>query len=490
MKTFSHLFLILLIVVGLLGPTAGWASETRVDSTGGLTTILDDETTDLDLFLDGNPAGLVLLNTKDRLDLSGEWSYTDQEGPWGANKQQIFTTIPRYTDGPIKYEGLMLFPDPHWAVQVLGDAFVNQGVPFANYTADTETSSQYRGLVRAAYALPFGALGLEIEDVGIDDSFDPGLYNPNVGLASGSDSQNQVLVKGGFITTFPGPSSAEDPRWQAGGYFQSQVGTAPLERSLSLFYLNSPSFTVSQTNSTIDYTDWAAELYYVLPSVAKVRFSVSLINSDNEFQQTVPFTSADFSNLTKYHSDQYQSMVTTGAFKLRLPFSDTESLDMGGFISGFFNNQDVLRTTGTVSDDKDRQQIGTAFGIGLDSPKEYTMGLQWKSLSYAINTDLINNPGTTSSLAGTDYSYYQLAFGGEKWISPTWAFRLGLVGEIDDYSSTSISTLTTTINAGLGIEEVFGRVDGRVWLGQAGDLNNASNTVGLVGAQLYMTLFL
>ena len=447
MKTFSLPLLRLLLLVGLaLTSSAGWASETRVDSAGGLTTILDDETDTLDLFLDGNPAGLVLLNTRERLDLSAEWSYSDQEGPWGSNKQQVFTTIPRYTDAPIKYEGLMFFPDPHWAVQVLGDVFTNQGVSIANYSNNTETSSQYRGLVRAAYALPFAALGVEILDVESDKAFDPGLYNPYVGLASGAGGQNQTLVKAGFITTFPDRTSPQDPRWEAGAYFQTQLGSSLLNQNLSLFYLNSPAFTANQVTTWDDYYVWGAELLYELPSVLKIRFSAALTDSDNDFEQTVPYTSPYFSSLNKFHSYQYQAMNTTAAFRLTLPFSETENLKLGGALSGFFYNQDFLRTAGTVYDNKDRQQIVTSFGIGLENPKDYTMGLQWKSQSYTSGNDSINNPGTVSTVSAADYAYYQLAFGGERWVSSTWAFRLGLVEEVDDHTATSISSLTTTIS--------------------------------------------
>ena len=492
MKTFSQIFPRLLLLGGLaLFPAAGWASETRVDSTGGLTTILDDETDNLDLFLDGNPAGLVLLNTRDRFDLAGEWAYSDREGPWGSNKQQVLTTVPRSTDTPLKYGGLMLFPDPHWALQVAGDALVNQGLPSTNYSNDTETDSQYRGLLRAAYALPFMSFGLEILDVEGDSAYDAGLFNPYVGIASGNAGQNQLLIKSGFITTFPERTSPQDPRWQAGGYFETQVGSSDLDKSLNVFYLNSPSFTVNQTNTTTDFTTWGAELLYELPAVAKVRFSASMINSDNNFAQSVPFTSAYFRNLASYHLIQYQSMNVTGVFKLTLPFSDTENLKIGGSLYGLFFNQDILGAGGTVSRDNQRDQVGTSFGVGLENPKEYTMGVQWKSLSYIIkDNNAINGAGTSSSLPGTNYAYYQVAFGGEKWIANTWAFRLGLVGEVDDDSAVSVSSLTTTINAGAGLEEAFGRVDFRFWLGQASDLNNQANTLGLIGAQVSGTFFL
>src|ERR1019366_384530 len=189
----------LLLLVGLAGkPTISYASENPVEATGGLTTIMTDETNDLSLFLDGNPAGLALLNTRSRFDLSGQWFYSDQEGPWRSNKQQTWTTIPRVSDNTIRYEGLMLFPTPNWAFQVLGDFLSTQGLPV--YLSDTNTLSQYRGLVRAAYALPFGAIGLEFLKIESDNNYDPGLLNAYTGLSSSSSGQNQMLIKTGIAT--------------------------------------------------------------------------------------------------------------------------------------------------------------------------------------------------------------------------------------------------------------------------------------------------
>jgi hypothetical protein len=466
-----------------------------VDSTGGLTTILTDETDDLNLFLDGNPAGLVLLNTRDRVDASGQWFYQDQEGPWGSNKQQTFTTIPRSTDTAIKYEGLMAFPDPHWAFQVLGDFLSTQGVPAAAYSSDTYTSSQYRAMVRGAYAFSFGAVGFEILDIQSDKSYDPGLYwpasvYPYVGLASGNNGQNQFLLKTGFLTTFPGVADSQAPRWQAGGYVVTQLGSSLQNQTLNLFYLNTSPFAVNQVTTTTGYFGWGAELLYELPSEVKIRFSASLVNSDSDFEQTVPFTSILFGNLTKYHASQFGSMDVGGAFKLSLPFSGEERLKLGGSVDGYFYNMDLLRLAGTVYDNSNRQQIATRFGIGIESLKEYTMGVQWRSMTYVKNDNSINPAGTTSSIVDSDYDLYQVAFGGERWLSPTLAFRMGLVLEDDVYSSLSSDTLTTSINLGAGLEQAFGRVDFRFQLGQTADQNNSSNTIGLIEAQLSGTIFL
>jgi hypothetical protein len=338
-------------------------------------------------------------------------------------------------------------------------------------------------------------VGLEILDTQSDVRYDPGLYWPNniypyVGLASGESNQNQLLVKAGFITTFPTLSSSSDPRWQLGGHITLQPNAAVLNQSYSFFYAGSAAFPVNNVVTTVDYLGWGFELLYELPTVAKVRFSITSTDSDSDFQQTVPFTSTFFTTTSKFHSFQYGAMDAQGAFKLTLPFEGDENLKIGGSIDGFFYNTDFLRVTGNVYDNQDRQQVGTRLGIGLESPRDYTMGLQWRSMNQINGNNSIGNAGTSSTVTGNNYDYYQLALGGEKWVSDTWAFRMGLVGELDSYTSTGTNTLTTTLNAGTGLEESFGRADFRLLVGQAVDVNNSSNTIGLMGAELSATFFL
>ena len=475
----------LLLLVGLAGkPTISYASENRVEATGGLTTIMTDETNDLSLFLDGNPAGLALLNTRSRFDLSGQWFYSDQEGPWGTSKQQTWTTIPRISDSTIRYEGLMLFPTPNWSFQLLGDFLSTQGLPV--YTSDTYTLSQYRGLVRAAYALPFGALGVEILNIESDKNYDPGLLNSFTGLASSSGGQNQMLLKTGIAATFPAPSSPDSPRWQAGGFFTTQLGPSVENQNLILYYSNNSNFPVTRTTPTTDYYSYGGELLYEIPQRVKIRFSTDFINYDTDYDQSVAF----YSDGVKSKITYFQTMNVDCATRLIFPFSEQENLNLGGSVDIYFTNVPDFLGDGSqfFHNYSNRQQISTRFGIGLESPKEYTFGFQWKSQNYVVGAQNLLSTGLNSS--NTDFDLYQVAFGGERWLSPTWAFRLGLVLEDRIYTGGNPDTLTTTVDAGFGVEKVFGRVDFRLFMGQTTDNNNSTNTVGFLGSQISTTIFL
>ncbi|HET9870219.1 MAG TPA: hypothetical protein VFR02_06980, partial [bacterium] len=64
---------LLAIFILFLGQSISLASDTRVDSMGGLSLVATDEVDDINPFILGNPAGLALLPAQSRLDVAGEW---------------------------------------------------------------------------------------------------------------------------------------------------------------------------------------------------------------------------------------------------------------------------------------------------------------------------------------------------------------------------------------------------------------------------------
>lgn len=444
------------------------ASETRVAATGGLTTLVDDETTDLNLFLDGNPAGLLYLNTKDRFDLSGEWSATDQEGPWGSHKTVLLSTLSDPSANLPAYGGVMVFPDPHWAFQVTSQVLYQEGFPVTEIVGNAKTESHYVGVVRGAYALPFGVLGAEFSGAQKDKTYGQGGYDSNDEVLSGSSGEGTARLKLGMAATFPDHFTADQTRFRAGISWGSQLGAHDETRSYQMDQFGPPAFPVTQIWTTRDSMDWGGELTMEVPGVLKMMLDVHEKDTSVDMAQTIgaPVT------LTPYGPAPPLRTGNLGVgwnFKWTLAGIETEDLKLGGGLSYLRDSTTSVNSIGEGV----YQEFTTRLGLGLDSPRDHLMGLQWTGVH---------------SVGGTDR--YQVAFGGEKSIGPTWALRLGLTGEIDHAYGASHDDLDTVLDMGAGLEEAFGRVDLRLRLGQTVNMSDSDDIIGLFETQVSGTLFL
>jgi len=494
MRNFFRIAALLLLGGGwCLAPKPSFGSEARVDSAGGLTTLMTDETTDLSFFMDGNPAGLVLLDHKDRADLSGQWFYSIAEPSAVGSVQQTLSTLPRLSEpNSFHYEGVMVFPEPGWAVQVGGDFLASQGQPI--FTNDTYTLSQYRGLLRTAYDLGPVALGLELLTTQSDQHFDPGLFDPPAlggpyfGLQSGSSGQDQTVIRGGFVTTFPEKPADDQGRWQAGGYVGAQLGSSTETQDLSLFTLGSSAFPISRTMNLVDHYTFDPEIRYEVPGRFILRFSYIMTYWDQDFSQTVPAGTPLLTSIASFRATQFRSMNANGEFKVMEPLSDKETLKIGGSLASYTNDTDLLNPDQSLYDSQNKQWINATLGVGLESLYDYLYGIQFKTQNYLHDVPSTNN---TDNNSPADFDSYQLAVGGEKWLSSNWAFRLGLIVETDIYGQGShLQTLNTTVTAGVGYESLFWKADLKMVAGQTVDINDSSNTSTQTGAQLAGTLFL
>jgi hypothetical protein len=125
--------------------------------------------------------------------------------------------------------------------------------------------------------------------------------------------------------------------------------------------------------------------------------------------------------------------------------------------------------------------------VGLESPNHYTYGLQFLFQSYLYDKQVVS----TNSLAATDYNYYQIALGGERWFSSHWALRAGLIVEDDAYTqSVSLNILDTSGTVGLGFADKQIKLDTKSLLGQDVNVNNSSNKAFVTGAEIQGILFL
>lgn len=488
MKT-NLLFFFVFLAGACFGPGPLYASETRVDSAGGLTTVIDDETNNGDLFLDGNPAGLVLLATHDRFDLAGQWTYLNTQPAVPGAQQQSFSTISRLTnDSVIKYEGLMVFPNPHWAFQVAGDFLNPQGQVDANYLADTYSTNQYRSLLRAAYNSGPFAFGLEFSNTELDNQYDPGLFSLYVGQSSGSSAENHTRVRAGIISTFPENEDKDSPRWEVGGVFETTIGADNTDSNLDRFFLGSPVVNIQQTSSLTQYYYFGPEVYYEDSNRLLLKFYSFVTNYYNTFSQSVNPTGDGFLNsASTYINLQYIAMNNFGTFRLSLPLSDKENLKLGGNFQAILTNSNILGSGENVLSNQNRQQLNGTLGIGFESPDNYTWGLQFITQGYVHDDQTIS----TNNLTGTDYSFYQLALGGEKWLSPHFALRGGLVVEEDIYTANAgLNVLDTSVTTGLGYQDKGLKLDGKFIVGPVTGLDGTSYKGLSLDGEIQGTIFL
>jgi len=484
----ANTFTILLSLL-VLAASPARASETRVDSMGGQTSTIDDETNNLDLFLDGNPAGLVLLQTQDRFDISGQWGYSNSQPSGPGSVEQSFSTIARLSDDSIiHYGGLMIFSHP-WALQVDSDVLSNQNLLAANYSLEPENTQQYRQLIRAAFDAGIFAFGLEFSNVENDQTFNAGLYNSAVTVQSGASGENQTRVRIGVITTFPDDLDDDDPRWQTGFVFETYLGQVEETLNNNVFYTS--LFTLQQNTATTNYYYFGPELHYEIPGTLIVRFSSFMTNYDTSFLQTVSQTNAQFAASPTSHISQYQTMTNTGVFHLTLPTSATENFKLGGSFTAILTNNDFIGT-GSAEDvyfNADHQQLNGILGAGFESLNHYFWGLQLRTQNYIQDNQAAIT--TTPTLTTTDYDLYQVALGGEKWLTPHFALRASLIGEMDIYSqSITANVLNTSGTVGFGLKDKGFNLDTKFLLGKEVDFNNSAESALLLDAEISGTFFL
>jgi hypothetical protein len=296
-------------------------------------------------------------------------------------------------------------------------------------------------------------------------------------------------VRAGVITTFPENQDKDAPHWELGGVFETQVGPDTVSFQGERFYLNTAPFLIQQTNATTQYYVFGPEVHYEVPGILILRFYSFVTNDYTTFSQQVTPPTPGFSNLSPFVSSQYQSMNNFGSFRLTVPLSAKENLKLGGTLTAFLYNIDLLGTGHNVTSDQNRAQISGGFGIGLESPGDYTWGFQFTTQNYAYDDQVVS----TNVLTATDFDLYQVALGGEKWLSPHFALRGGLIVEEDIYSQDADQTiLNTSAVAGLGYEDKGLKLDTKFLFGQEANLNYliADTYTLLLGIEIQGTLFL
>jgi len=235
-------------------------------------------------------------------------------------------------------------------------------------------------------------------------------------------------------------------------------------------------------------------LRYEVPHKAILLFTYYFIYDDTQFDQTVSQNSADYPNMVSsaYHSSRFQSMDATGSFRLSFSLSGEENLKLGGFLSGIFNNTDLLDSSQNVTGKISPQKIVGSIGVGLEAIHNYTLGFQFQgqSCNQADPAFSLAPAISDASNAPSDATYYEFTLGGERWLDDNLAFRLGLTAEDLQYPTQSNQNLLAVLNMGMGWEDTNWACDGRIWVGEQTNLQDSTNQAILDGFEISGTLFL
>lgn len=495
-----------LLAFVFLIPAWGFSSDTRVNSVGGLSLVMDDETAAINPFTFGNPAGLSLLPPQSRFDVAGPWfQQTPASNP--AGQVQAYGTLSKLgnplssstllnaSGSAFTYQGFILFPTNQWAFQLSGDLFHANNQFDTNFPLFDISEDRYRGLARTAYNFGPFALGTEAELTQVDQDLPSSTGQP--------DGQGNISIlesNSGLIMNFPLDNDKRNPATlRIGGEFGLQANPSQDKQQYDLSIAGNP-VTVDllfpiQTLMTfgpeayVDVMDsWQAGLI--------TRFSQSSVNFEQDSSNTSLINS-----IPSYKANDSNSSAVIGVFKAKLPLIGTLrqklSVNTGGFLIVGNSQSTSYNSSGTTTQTSNNNDLQTGIGIGIENEKDFTVGVQAALDSLSGNAGPPGGTATPSSYFG-----FTASAGGEKWIKSLWAFRMGLVFE-DDFNGGAVfvpkpyyllapgeRVVSTTLNAGVGFQDSNFKWDFMLWTGQP-SLFNSPNPVDFatqIGVELATTV--
>jgi hypothetical protein len=444
------------------------ADQVRVDSTGGLDMVLTDETTDVNFYNLGNPAGVALLPAGSRLEVAVPWFSTmDATGNGNFSTYGIspdfFLGFPNIGSG-YQYQGLLYVPGDDWAFQGDGAFSDSSNQSVVNPTQiDTLGGQEFAQVARQFGPLAFGAKILMVQDSVNDTGYENSIQNTTAGL-----------LDTGLIYSIPLGSDGTAPWLRLGGSFQFNV--LPDQTNFN--------FSVSKKNPVfVNETTSASNLYFV-PSL--------LLDIPDSFQGGVELgvnQSSAMSGLsssnpnivpdqTTYQNETDDDLSLNVVYKWKLALSPPEdphplTFNQGASLNIVSFTHNSFNPVGTITDTSNRTETNFQAGVGLEREKDFTLGFElfWQ-------TD--ENTQNLANVAASDlfnYSSIRFTLGGEKWLSNYWALRMGAayveennlpIGNLESYSSDFFDVYPGEVltgflwTAGAGYQDKGLVVDGMV----------------------------
>lgn len=421
--------LCLLLTYGLMAGQCLWASEVRLDATGGLSLVMDDEVADLNPFVIGNPAGLALLPSKSRLDLSGDYFYENQSTI--AFHRTYAGSLDSLQSNTVNYQGLLLFPTDRWGVQLDGDYLYSETDLSNGLLA--QSNNRARGLLRTAYDFGPFVLGAEFAP---SQTVSPLSIQQTGGgvVVSGTDTATVLPVNGGLLVCFPSADPGpKQERFQIGGIYGNQLTPPKEEADLNII----PTSASTPSPVTVIFSDpnaqvFGPEAYFEIPDSLQIAVISRFAQFSTNLQETSPDTTLVPAPVNFKYDDGSQ-MTLTGIFKSSSPLVRGLNLKLGAFLAYSNFNQNFYDSGGNVTSTSTQQNLSAQVGAGVERFDDFTVGLQ------AALQDVTgaNHDSSGNDTGDTGYLDYSLSLGGERWLSKHWAFRIGLAYQ-NQYNSGTL----------------------------------------------------
>ncbi|HVM33592.1 MAG TPA: hypothetical protein VMU88_10690 [bacterium] len=464
-----------------------YASDARVDATGGLSLVVTDEVDDVNPFNLGDPAGLALLAPQTRFDAGGEW--VKEYFPPSGDQFHVYGAMNDLTSDNVKYHGLIAFLNNNWAIQADGDTLHTEGEQ--NPSNNVDTNDRYRGTFKTAYDFGIFTLGGQIQpsqsNVKFKDHFLTTVTSDEILSATGT--MNSLSGTGAILINLLGTDNTKQDHLRVGGIVSTQLTPSQEVDSLPVSNtLSTNTFTLTQTTTDQNVLTWGPEIYFDSPGFQAALVG-RLANFDVSFEQDSTNSGA-IANISKFKAESGTISAGIAVFKITSPIASGLNLKTGGAFTLEIDNSNSYQTSGAANGGASITGWNGQFGVGFENPQDYTLGIQVSAAG--IN----GNEGNSASVTTTNnYFDYKISVGGERWISKHWAVRLGFTYEDANNKGTAeqpgfffpidpgLEVQTNTLSGGLGYADARLKLDLNLFIGQPQVANDPSGYGNQYGAQ-------
>ena len=406
--------LIFLLLCGLTAQAV--ATETRVDSTGSIDMVLWDETSDLTPYNFGNPAGMALLPSGGEVGLNIPWfqvSSSNYNGSFFGLSPGVYQGFPdliNTTSGlnntaGLQYQGFNYVTPDKWALQATGSYSDNQ---FPLGDSILENAQLGHGLIRVAHE--FGPLS-----VGTEFQYTTGTYyltggNNLTGNVTGPSQLNMGILANIQL------GNDQHPCWlRLGGSVGFDLSPGQTE-SISGSGNSITTYTYATANTVISPC-----VFLEIPGSLQAGVIVNATSDATSISASFP----SGSGLTSGGPDLFETYTNNinlvfCKWKMTLsPSQETNPLSLNcGILFGV--TSETVSAPGDIYNNFNLQSSQLQIGMGLERSKNFTIGLQLDAQANNLTQSVATEPNSSGNLI-------EVCLGMEKWLSPEWALRLGLV---------------------------------------------------------------